>query len=329
MPESFLVLGESIVDVVLADDGTTVEHAGGSPGNVAVALSRLGVPVELTTAFADDRLGDLLHARLAAAGVTYAGEPRILGRTSTAVATIAADGSATYRFDLAGSLPQPPPSTDRIHLHTGSVGAVLRPGGAVVRHALAAHADRATISYDINARPAVTGAGPHLVEMVEEITAASDLVKCSDEDLAVVYPRLPLEEAAARLIGLGPAAVVVTRGAAGATCVTAEEALDVPGLEVAVADTIGAGDSFCAALLAGLWREGCLGAAHRGALHTASKDLWARVLRGAHAAAAVTVSRPGADPPTEDELRRFATELSPRSPHDPPAPSAGSSDQRH
>lgn len=302
MPESFLVLGESLVDVVLAEDGSTGEHAGGSPANVAVALSRLGVPVELTTAFAADRLGDLVHDRLLGAGVGYAGEPRVLSRTSTAVATIAADGSASYRFDLSGVLPEPPPSDDRIHLHTGSLGAVLDPGRSVVRRALETHAARATISYDINARPAVTGAGPDLVRVVEETAAVSDLVKCSDEDLEVVYPDAALEEAAARLLALGPAAVVVTRGAEGAVCVTREDSFEVPGRAVAVADTIGAGDSFCAALLEALWRGGCLGPGHRAALRSAPRALWVRVLEHAHAAAAITVSRPGADPPTAAEL---------------------------
>lgn len=302
MSDTFLVLGESLVDVVVTRDETTEAHAGGSPGNVAVALSRLGVPVELTTAFADDEHGELVHSRLHAAGVTYAGEPRALPHTSTAIATLGADGSASYEFDVSGVLPEPPTSPARIHVHTGSIGAVLEPGRSVIERVVAAHAARATVSYDINARPALTGAGEQLVRLVEQTAAASDLVKCSDEDLVTVYPGSGVEDAAHHLLGLGPAAVVVTRGPDGATCFTAGGSYDVPGVEVAVADTIGAGDSFCAGLLDGLWREGCLGAGNRAMLRTAPETVWRRVLMRAHAVAAITVSRPGADPPTAAEL---------------------------
>lgn len=194
----------------------------------------------------------------------YAGEPRT-----------PADGSASYRFDLDGSLPEPPPSTDRIHVHSGSIGAGLGPRRFVVRHALATHTDRATISYDINARPAVTGTGPR-----RGAAGRGDRRRQRPGEVLRRGPRGRLSPRPPRggshsAPRSGPAAIVVTRGAAGATFVTSDDAFDVPSLEVSVADTIGAGDPLCAALLEGLWRQGCLGTAHRAALHTASNDLWA------------------------------------------------------
>lgn len=304
-----LVVGESVVDVVPMPDGSTAEHPGGSPANVAVALTRLGVPVDLVTAVGPDTRGDLLLHHLHRSGVRVVGDTAILPRTSTAVARLDADGAASYDFDLRTDLADPPPSEDRAHVHAGSVAAVVEPGRSAVHRVLASHRKTATISYDINARPALTGSGPHLAAAVEEVCALSDLVKASDEDLAVVYPGMPTEEAARRLLALGPASVIVTRGAAGATCYTPEQEVRVPGFGVRVVDTIGAGDSFLAALLDGLLRTGCLGEAGADRLSRASRAQWYAVLSRANAAAAITVSRAGANPPTHHELDPVGTEL--------------------
>ena len=154
--------------------------------------------------------------------------------------------------------------------------------------------DVATISYDINARPAITGTGPELVALVERMVAVSDLVKASDEDLAALYPDLDLEVAARRLLTLGPVAVVVTRGPDGATWFADHAMVDIASLPVEVADTIGAGDTFGAAMIDALW--------DRGPLADLPAEEIADVLAHAARAAAVTVSRPGADPPYRSEL---------------------------
>lgn len=302
MADRILVVGESLVDVILAPDGSTEDFPGGSPANLAVALTRLGAAVELATAFGPDERGDLLAAHFHAAGVRLVGDPRILPRTSTAVATVDGDGTARYEFDMLTELVAPPTVPERIHVHTGSIGAAAEPGSTAVARTLAAHAPTATVSYDINARPAVTGAGHGLVRHVEAIARLSDVVKASDEDLAIVYPGVPLDTAAHRLLELGPVAVVVTHGPDGAACYTNGGVIRVPGLPVEVVDTIGAGDSFGAALLDGLWRAGLLGAARRPDLRTTPGDLWRAVLARATAAAVLSVSRPGADPPTLAEL---------------------------
>src|SRR3954454_18626525 len=95
-----LVVGESLIDIVHAADGTTREYAGGSAANVAVALARLERPVRFVTAWADDERGRVLAEHTAAAGVQLAAPPHVLARTATAAATIGADGAATYEFDL-------------------------------------------------------------------------------------------------------------------------------------------------------------------------------------------------------------------------------------
>jgi len=313
MPEpvagSVLVVGESLVDVVLAADGTRVAHAGGSPANVAVALSRLGIPVELATALGADDFGGLLRRHFAAAGVRLVGEPLTLPRTSSAVATIDPSGAASYDFDLSAVLPLVATDRRRIHVHTGSFGALLGPGGAAVARAIETHAGHATVSYDVNVRPAVTGGGPALRAGAERLARTSDLVKASDEDLAALYPGASLDDAARRLLGLGPVAVVVTEGRDGSRCYTRDDVFRAPGRAVAVVDTIGAGDAFAAALIAGLGRADCLGAARRADLGAAGGAVWGDVLDRANAAAALSVSRAGASPPTRSELDQHESHL--------------------
>jgi len=185
---------------------------------VAVALSRLGRPVRFATSYADDAHGALVSEFLARDGVVLATDPAAVVRTSTAAATIGSDGAASYVFDFDWRLnPLLPSGTDPLAVHACSLGAVIEPGADSALEMVRALRDRATVSYDVNARPAVTGTGAEVVALVERMVAISDVVKASDEDLAALYPDLDLETAARRLLDLGPAAVVVTRGAEGAS----------------------------------------------------------------------------------------------------------------
>lgn len=288
-------MGESLVDVVRAADGSTTEHVGGSAANVAVALSRLGRDVRFATSFADDAHGGMIVGHLERAGVRLANQPHSIARTSTAVATLDDDGAASYQFDLDWVLDPPTVEGAPKAVHVCSLGAVLSPGSDVVHDVVRRLRGSALISYDINARPVITGSGPELLERVERIVAASQLVKASDEDLAALYPELGLGDAAARLLERGPSAVVVTLGAQGAAWFSRAGRVEVPSTPVAVADTIGAGDTFAAALLDGVMgREVDLASLEEDAV----RDVLTRAVR----AAAVTVSRPGADPPYADEL---------------------------
>jgi fructokinase len=216
----------------------------------------------------------------------------VLERTATAAATIGADGAASYEFDLdwrIGDVDAGRP----VAVHVCSIGAVLEPGADQVLELLAGLRGTASISYDVNARPAITGTGPDLVARVERMAAVADLVKASDEDLTALWPSLDTESAARHVLGLGPTAVVVTRGGEGATWLTADGVVEVASLPVDVADTIGAGDTFGAAVIDALWGRPLVGL---------STDEVEEVLAHAARAAAVTVSRPGADPPYRKEL---------------------------
>lgn len=297
-----LVVGESLVDVVQTRSGRRHEYAGGSAANVAVALARLGRPTRLATSFAQDEHGAMVGAHLAAVGVELATDPGVVERTSTAQATIGTAGAAEYVFDLDWRLGALGDGEDPLVVHTCSLGAVLEPGCGDVVRLLERLRGRATVSYDVNARPAVTGTGADVVERVERVVALADVVKASDEDLEALYPGLAAAEAAAALLSRGPAVVVVTRGGDGALWLDREGPVEVASRPVTVADTIGAGDTFGAALLDALWERGRLGAEHRAGLRALPRDEVAAVLDHAARAAAVTVSRPGADPPYRSEL---------------------------
>ncbi len=277
-----LVVGESLVDVVTDASGTTTERPGGSAANVAVALARLGRPVRLATSLGDDERGRAIADHLSSSGVELATDPRVLARTSSARATIGADNAATYVFDIDWRL-GPVTGERPAFVHVCSLGAVLEPGAHEVLALVEGLREHATVTYDLNMRPAVTGAGRDVLARVERLAGMAHLVKASDEDLAALYPMLAVDEAAEHLLGLGPSAVAVTRGEHGATWLTSEGETAAQAQRTEVVDTIGAGDTFAAALIDALWSD--------------VRREPSQVLAHATRAAAVTVSRRGADPP--------------------------------
>lgn len=299
-----LVVGEALVDVVRRADGSTQEHPGGSPANVALGLGRLGRTVDLLTWFGADEHGRILSEHLAASNVVIVAGSDSAAKTSVAAATLAPDGAATYEFDLSWSVPErwASPSAPPIVVHTGSIAAVLEPGAPDVAHILSAHRESATITYDPNVRPSLMPPAPVTREIVEGLVAISDVVKVSDEDLSWLDDAPPLETAR-RWATAGPALVVVTMGGDGAVALTSDgRSVEVTAPTVAVADTVGAGDSFMAGLIDGLWSAGLLGGHSRAGLHAITDDTVRNVLERCSRIAAITVSRPGADPPRAAEL---------------------------
>ena len=306
-----LVIGEALVDIVVTPGTQPQEIPGGSPANVALGLARLGREVELSCWIGQDARGQAIRRHLEAAGVHLSPGADGAARTSTAKAVIGADRAATYTFDLEWAPPFPAPAADSTPLlvHTGSIAAVLEPGCATVEQVLRAYRASSTTCYDPNARPQLMGTAAQARATVERLVALSDLVKCSDEDLAWFYGLDKHDDAAieAALRGWlqdGPAVVVVTRGKRGALALSASGArVEVPAdPTVVVVDTVGAGDSFMGGLEDGLWSEGLVGASQRAALQAIDAPALERVVRHASAIADITVSRKGANPPTRAEL---------------------------
>lgn len=293
-----VVVGEALIDVVSSPEGT-IEYPGGSPANVAYGLGRLGVQTGLLTAIGDDEHGAAIERHLHSAGVTLLPGSYSLGRTPSATATLATDGSASYDFDISWALePVAPVPIPRV-LHTGSIATFLAPGAAAVKSLLQQRRHECTITYDPNVRPALLGSHAEAVSTFEDMVYLTDVVKLSDEDARWLYPRKDLEDTAAHLLGLGAGLAVVTQGSQGSLLATAAAQLTVPSVKSRVADTIGAGDSYMAALVLGLLTRGTDGLA---------PAVLEQLGRTASMAAAITVRRPGAHPPTLEELR---TELQP------------------
>src|SRR5207244_3042955 len=159
----------------------------------------------------------------------------------------------------------PIPEPGAVALHTGSLAAILTPGAAAVCRLVQRARGAATISYDPNCRPLLMGAPEDVRGPVEQLVGLADVVKASAEDLEWLYPGRDCVDAAAAWLALGPAVVAVTRGADGVVAVSASaaRALTRPGRRVEVVDTVGAGDAFVSAMLAGLFRRDLLGAARR------------------------------------------------------------------
>src|SRR5919198_312862 len=311
----FVVVGEALVDLVGQRGGRTfVAHPGGSPANVALGLARLGVPVTLVTRLGRDPFGEMVSAHLEASGVRVDAGPDDGSSTSLAIASLAA-GIASYDFRIGWDLLALPslPIEARC-LHTGSLATALPPGSQSVVDLVERERERGrvTISYDPNVRPALLGDATRARPEIERLVGLSDVVKVSNEDLRWLYPERPDEDVAQGWLAAGPALVVVTRGAAGVYAVCADRELRRPATAIDLVDTVGAGDSFTSGLLDGLHRADLIGGPRRAALAAIDESTLVSVIDSAALVAAITCSRPGADPPTRAEVdaalaaRRFS-----------------------
>jgi fructokinase len=298
-----LVVGEALVDIVERPGTPPLAYPGGSPANVAIGLARLGREAQLLTWLGEDANGDLVRDHLEASRVRIASGSQRAARTSTARALIDADGSATYEFDLEIDYPEHQVAEDTVVVHVGSIGAVLEPGAAKIAALLGSARRRAVLTYDPNLRPSIMGGRDDVRPAVLALVAGSDVVKVSDEDLEWLEPGTAPQDVARTWAAAGPALVVVTLGAEGSFAVTAEGVeVAVPAPRVDVADTVGAGDSFMGGLIDGLWTNGLVGSGKHDAIAALSVDDLTQLLEQAARIAAITVSRPGANPPTRQEL---------------------------
>ena len=298
-----IVIGESLMDVVTASDGTN-EHAGGSPMNVAVGLSRLGVPVELLTRIGDDARGQIISNALADDGVSlFPGSITAQG-TSTSTATLDTSGAATYEFDIVWAIDSVVTLPLTPIIHTGSIAAFLEPGASHLASLLRAVDPSTIVTFDPNIRPSIIGSRDGAKRIVNEITSLSTIVKMSDEDMLWLYGPVSADEGIDRLLAAGATLAIVTLGASGALLATATERVTVPGEIVSVIDTIGAGDSFMSAIISQiallLDREIDARAIIDGTALTA--EVLTRIGKFAARCAGITVSRTGSNPPVRADL---------------------------
>jgi fructokinase len=291
-----LVIGEALVDVVQRPGRDAEPHPGGSPFNVAVGLARLDVPTRLAAQIGDDAHGDILRDHLEGSDVELDVLEPVPARTSTAAATIADDGAASYEFDLTWNPAALPDPSDVAAVHVGSLGTALEPGAALVGELVhGADALGVPVSYDPNIRLAVEPDAEVWRRVFQTIAPHAAIIKMSDEDAETLFPGEDPTELVRRLAA-DHGIVAITRGGDGAVIATADAFATIPPADVRIVDTIGAGDSFMAAMLA--W---CATYDWPAASELDSTELTDLAMY-ASSAAAITCSRPGADPPRTSDL---------------------------
>ena len=306
----FLVCGEALMDVFVAGDsatGLTLDaRVGGSPFNVAVGLARLGQPAALFAGLSQDFLGERLLRALEAEGVGTSAVQRIAAPTTLGLVGLDAQGVPSYAFYgtgaadrqlQVGTLQSLPDGLSAIHL--GSYATVVEPVATTLRRLVLREQRRTPISYDPNVRLNVEPDLARWRDTLQWMLPRVQLLKISEEDLGLLQPATAPHEFARAALAQGVALVVVTRGAEGALGWTAQaQAAAVP-VPVEVIDTVGAGDTFQAALLTWLAEHDSLAPAAMAAL---GAEALGEALQFAARAAAITCSRRGADLPRRAEL---------------------------
>ncbi len=305
----FLVCGEALMDVFAVGDSPTGVNldarVGGSPFNVAVGLARLAQPVAFLGAVSRGFLGERLMRALRAEGVNLAHVARSDAPTTLGLVGLDEKGVPSYSFYGEGAadrqlLPEALPTGKFEALHFGSYTTVVEPTASTLRQLVQREHGKTLISYDpnvrLNVRPDVARWREHLQWMLPR----TDLLKISDEDLGLLMPGRTPEAFAAEALAQGVKLAVVTRGGEGASAWTAAGAhASVPTPKVTVIDTVGAGDTFQAALLTWLAEHHSVSPAALAGLSAVQlKD----ALGFAAQAAAITCSRRGADMPRRSEL---------------------------
>ncbi len=301
-----LCLGEALIDVINRD-GAIEEKVGGSPLNVACGLAQLDHPTLMGSWWGNDQRGNLIEEHLTAAGVGVVPGSGQADKTSIANAMIDELGQASYTFEMDWQLPPLPDASEISHLHTGSFAATLEPGASSVLAAVKSMAIRGTVSYDPNARPSLMGSPEDVRPRIEELIGLSDLVKASDEDIAWLYGKdTPVEAVLRKWKSLGVGLAIATRGPWGAyaLCAGDRDMLVVDPLNVEVADTVGAGDSFMAGLISGLLDAGLLGSTEaKRRLRQARLADVREALHRAVITSGLTVSHVGAYSPNRVEVK--------------------------
>ncbi len=304
-----VVSGEALMDVFAGGQtpaGITLDaRIGGSPLNVAIGLARLKQPVAFFGALSSGFLGDRLARALREEGVDTACVSRLDAPTTLGLVGLDARGVASYAFYGEGAADRLLPLAALAQVpaasayHFGSYAMVVEPVAGTLRALVEREHVRSVIAYDPNVRLRVEPQVQRWRDALAWMLPRTHVLKISDEDLELLFPGAEPAELAAAWLRAGVALVVVTRGARGAEAWAGPHHVVVTPSRVTVVDTVGAGDTFQAALLTALAEQSLLSPE---SLHSLSAAPLDQALRFAARAAAITCSRRGADLPRRHEL---------------------------
>jgi len=294
------VAGEVLIDFIPGKSESVVV-VGGGPANTAKSLSKLGIATYFIDGISTDIYGQMAKAELLSAHVfldfaQFSNKP-----TCTAKVTLSNSGTASYEFvtdgtatfDFSSSWLPDPQSERPALLHIGTLATIIEPGALVLLKWAQNVAHFAPVVFDPNIRPAVLSDRDEYINKIEKWVAISSAIKVSDEDLNWLYPGKSIDEIVNRWLEVGVQLVVVTFGDQGITAFREDEQISVEAVKVVVADTIGAGDTVGAVLVEAIVNNG---------LDNLTGEALKAMLNRAAKAAAITVSRVGANPPSKAEL---------------------------
>ena len=309
---TFLVCGEALVDLFYGpgQSGPSLKRSvvGGAPLNLAVGLARLGNSVSLFAGVSTDKLGSEILALLKSEGVNtdlveFSDSPSMVARVE-----IDERGHPAYSFPVTNGADRCLRG-DKVFMHDASVVvlgsyiAVCHETKETIHRIAEAKREQSVICYDCNVRLSIVPERALWRHALEQLLPLTDVLKVSDEDLEGLFgPKGDYEELAGQFLSAGPSLVLLTRGASGASAYFAQGTVHVPARKVRVVDTVGAGDSFFAAVLAQLADQRLLSRSRLTRLSVAEAS---DALQHGVAAAALTCSREGARLPTKSEQLAF------------------------
>lgn len=301
--------GEALIDMIprttTTGEAAFVPHSGGAVFNTARALGRLGVPVSFFSGISNDTFGRQLADALTESNVGL-DHVRFSDRPSTLAFVHLRDGQASYSFYdensagrmlVEGDLPDLSPAVEALHF--SCISLIPEPCGSTYEALMRREHGQRVVMLDPNIRAGFIPDKQKHLERMRRMIGMADIVKLSDEDLVWFGEEGSHDDIAQRWLAAGPAVVVLTRGGQGALGYTRDLRIDVPAREVTVVDTVGAGDTFNAGLLAAFRDQGVL---DKASLRALDGDQLRKAMDFAMGAAAITVSRAGANPPWRHEL---------------------------
>jgi len=294
------VVGEVLIDLI-PEGASRKPVIGGGPANSAKALAKLGIETQFIDGISSDQYGTMALNELVSSGVKidyviYSDKP-----TCIAIVSLGESGSATYKFVTENTatfdfnskwLPNPQLESPTL-LHIGTLATAIEPGASVLLEWAQSIKKVAPIVFDPNVRPDAVSDRNQYVAQVELWVAISSAVKVSEDDIRWLYPSIAVEEVICNWLTKGPSLIVVTYGDQGLAGYRLGEKVRVKAVQVKVADTVGAGDTVGAILVEAIVKDG---------LATLTGSRLETMLKRAAKAAAITVSRVGANPPTSEEL---------------------------